>query len=184
MAYSEHKRRQIADAVRRKRVADGLGKEEAASRAKISSITWKRVEDGEKVRDVSLGKMISSMGFASIDELVASNPGRTPFKAERLAADIRDNPLTEFPEARVVSHAAVVELLRAADELAAATQRLNNALAAVGSEHFGGATNFIKSVRLLRSRSVNDPQPGPDGLERAFGPDEIEDGDHGNKETG
>lgn len=76
------------------------------------------------------------------------------FNAERIAADMRDNPLAELPEPHAATHAAVVELLRAAHELTAMAQRVENAAVAIGSQHFGGGNNFMKSVQLLGSGPV------------------------------
>lgn len=63
MVYTEEQRQRIGRAVLQKRTRDGLTKEDAAERAGINSITWKRVEDGESVRDSSLGKVLSMLGL-------------------------------------------------------------------------------------------------------------------------
>ncbi len=70
MAYTEEERRRIAETVKSARIARNLDKEPAARSAKINSITWKRVEDAESVRDASLGKILSSLGLPSADELL------------------------------------------------------------------------------------------------------------------
>ncbi|MFC6129805.1 hypothetical protein [Mycolicibacterium llatzerense] len=70
MAYTEEERRRIAEVVKSARITRNLDKEPAARSAKINSITWKRVEDAESVRDASLGKILSSLGLPSADELL------------------------------------------------------------------------------------------------------------------
>lgn len=50
-----------ADEVREARIARGWSKEEAARRAGVSSITWKRVEDGMRVRETSLAKILGAV---------------------------------------------------------------------------------------------------------------------------
>lgn len=63
MLYNADQRQRIGHAVGRKRIAAGLSKEEASERARINSITWKRIEDGESVRDASLGKVLGTLGL-------------------------------------------------------------------------------------------------------------------------
>lgn len=50
-------------AVERQRA--GLSKEAAARKAKISSITWKRVEDGLRVQDAKLRAILDAVGLAT-----------------------------------------------------------------------------------------------------------------------
>ncbi|MBN7324444.1 Uncharacterised protein [Mycobacteroides abscessus subsp. massiliense] len=52
--FSADERAQIAAHVASARIAHGWGKEEAARQAGVSSITWKRVEDGLGVREPKL----------------------------------------------------------------------------------------------------------------------------------
>lgn len=61
MSYTDEQRRLIGEEVTRIRVLKGLGKEGASEAAGVSSITWKRVEDGEPVRDASLGRVLVSL---------------------------------------------------------------------------------------------------------------------------
>lgn len=70
MSYTDDERQRIADAVRQRRIARGLDKEPAARIAKVSSITWKRVEDSEGVRDGSLGKILASLELPAADKIL------------------------------------------------------------------------------------------------------------------
>ena len=54
----------LGDAVRRARLTNGWGKEEAGRRAGVSSITWKRVEDGKTVQDANLAKVLAAAGVS------------------------------------------------------------------------------------------------------------------------
>lgn len=45
------------------RVDKGWSKEEAARKAEVSSITWKRVEDGMPVQDAKLGAVLKAVGM-------------------------------------------------------------------------------------------------------------------------
>lgn len=80
MPYTDDELRTIASAVRRARIAQKLDKEPAARAADVSSITWKRVEDSESVRDASLGKILDSLGLESADHVLgrAERPAPTP----------------------------------------------------------------------------------------------------------
>lgn len=53
----------LASAVELARLSRGWGKEEAARRAEVSSITWKRVEDGLGVQDGKLGAILNALGL-------------------------------------------------------------------------------------------------------------------------
>lgn len=64
MPYTKEQRQKLADTVRRTRLAKQLDKEPAARAAKVNSITWKRVEDAEGVRDASLSKILASLGLS------------------------------------------------------------------------------------------------------------------------
>lgn len=56
-------RQALAEAVYAGRVALGLGKEEAARRAGISSITWKRIEDALPIRDEKYADVERALGW-------------------------------------------------------------------------------------------------------------------------
>lgn len=53
----------IGHAVAAARVQRTWGKEEAARAAEISSITWKRVEDGHRVQDIKLRAVERALGW-------------------------------------------------------------------------------------------------------------------------
>lgn len=55
----------LAAAVKDARLTLGWSKEEAARRAGISSITWKKVEDGKPVQEHKLKLMADVLGWAS-----------------------------------------------------------------------------------------------------------------------
>jgi len=83
----------IGVAVYRARVAKGWGKEKAANTAGVSSITWKRVEDGLAVQDAKLGLILGAVGLtdaaldsAGEDVAVHDSFDATIAAAERVAA--------------------------------------------------------------------------------------------------
>lgn len=76
MPYTDSQRRRIAAAVRTARIAAKLDKEPAARAAEVSSITWKRVEDAEDVRDASLSKILQSLHLSP--EAVLGKAARQP----------------------------------------------------------------------------------------------------------
>lgn len=73
MSYTNEERQVMAHRVRRGRVDRGLDKEPAARAAKVSSITWKRVEDAESVRDASLGKILKSLDLPDVDDILSGD---------------------------------------------------------------------------------------------------------------
>jgi DNA-binding XRE family transcriptional regulator len=82
MNYDNAQRTKIGLEVARCRVANGLAKEQAAIKAGVSSITWKRVEDGEVTRDANLSKVLKSLDLDA-DEILTGV--RRPAKvAERV----------------------------------------------------------------------------------------------------
>ena len=102
MPYTEEERQQLASIVRTARLAAQLDKEPAARAAEVNSITWKRVEDAEGVRDASLGKILSSLGLPTADELISeANHPEPQLGAPRPQAPRADWPavgsLAELP---------------------------------------------------------------------------------------
>ncbi|MFE5309753.1 hypothetical protein [Isoptericola sp. NPDC056605] len=96
--------------VERERIARGWGKEEAARQAGINSITWKRVEDGERVQDASLGKVLAALETdqalaAEAIRAWATRPARDRRQRE---ARIRDKERTGSgtPSSAATGHAA------------------------------------------------------------------------------
>lgn len=71
----ESGRIELGNQVRDARVAKGWGKEEAARQAGMSSITWKKVEDGKSVHDTSLAQVLQAVGLGS------DSPADTPTPA-------------------------------------------------------------------------------------------------------
>ena len=74
MSYTDAELQRIAASVRSARIKKQLDKEPAARAAKVSSITWKRVEDAEGVRDASLSKILSSIGLTVESALNGEEP--------------------------------------------------------------------------------------------------------------
>ena len=60
--------------VARARLTRGWSKEQAAREARISSITWKRVEDGLGVQDVKRAKVLEVLGMDDRGEPVGGSP--------------------------------------------------------------------------------------------------------------
>ena len=59
--------------VERARLGKGWSKEQAAREARISSITWKRVEDGLGVQDVKRAKVLEVLGLDDRGEPVGGS---------------------------------------------------------------------------------------------------------------
>lgn len=85
MSYTAEQRQRIGRVVHRRRIAAGLGKEEASEKAGVNSITWKRIEDAEPVRDGSLGKVLGSLGLDPY--LVLDTSPEAPMVLLREASD-------------------------------------------------------------------------------------------------
>ncbi|NYG07029.1 hypothetical protein BJ986_001516 [Phycicoccus badiiscoriae] len=60
--------------VERARLARGWSKEQASREARISSITWKRVEDGLGVQDVKRARVLEVLGLDDRGEPVGESP--------------------------------------------------------------------------------------------------------------
>lgn len=75
--FTAEERGNIAVQVTAARVERGWGKEEAARRAGISSITWKRVEDGRAVHETKLRAIEAALGWRDGAMSVAAH-GATP----------------------------------------------------------------------------------------------------------
>jgi transcriptional regulator with XRE-family HTH domain len=63
----------------RARLARGWSKEQAAREARISSITWKRVEDGLGVQDVKRAQVLDILGLDDRGEPVGGQPQNEGF---------------------------------------------------------------------------------------------------------
>lgn len=74
MPYTDAERQRIAETVRRTRINKQWDKEPAARAAKVNSITWKRIEDAEGVRDASLAKVLSTLGLTVEGALNGDDP--------------------------------------------------------------------------------------------------------------
>lgn len=75
-AFTDEQRGLLAAAVERARLDLGWGKEEAARHAHISSITWKRVEDGQRVQATKLRAIEIALGWGggSMDRVARGRP--------------------------------------------------------------------------------------------------------------
>jgi len=92
MPYVEEERRTIAGVVREARIARRLDKEPASRAAEVSSITWKRVEDGESVRDASLSKILASLDLPPAAEILSTDTHVEPPAAAETKPRLRDHP--------------------------------------------------------------------------------------------
>jgi hypothetical protein len=74
--YTDEQRQRVAKAVEQARLDRGWAKEEAARHAKISSITWKRVEDGLRVQTTKLRAVEVALGWGggSMDRVARGRP--------------------------------------------------------------------------------------------------------------
>lgn len=93
MAYTEEQRRRIAETVRRARIDSHLDKEPAARSAQVNSVTWKRVEDAERVRDASLAKILASLGLPAADVILVGS------RASPTTTRVNDGPLVDLVHA-------------------------------------------------------------------------------------
>ncbi|PVA72310.1 XRE family transcriptional regulator [Mycobacteroides abscessus] len=75
--FTDGERGKIAAQVTAARIERGWGKEEAARRAGISSITWKRVEDGLAVHETKLRAIEAALGWRE-STMSATAQGATP----------------------------------------------------------------------------------------------------------
>lgn len=64
-------RRRLGLEVASRRTQKGWSKEKAAREAGVSSITWKRVEDGEVVQDASLAVILGAVGLSMHGDVLA-----------------------------------------------------------------------------------------------------------------
>lgn len=95
-------RTRLAEAVKAARLAKGWGKEEAARRAGISSITWDRVERGLPVRDEKEAAVGRALGWHP-NAVMAVRLGGEPY-AEKFYGGPSEQPVTEKnsgPEAEI-----------------------------------------------------------------------------------
>lgn len=122
-------RRLLAQKVKTERVKAGLSKEGAARKAEISSITWKRVEDGLPVQDAKLQAVLQAVDVAWSDGVELEI---APDFAAELADDAReslafhpafdDRPAFEPPAQTAFNqwYRTYLELLQAEDNYASA----------------------------------------------------------------
>lgn len=190
MSYTDDERRRIADAVRRARVEQELDKEPAARAAKVSSITWKRVEDAEGVRDASLGKVLSSLGLPDAGTLLTGRSSTSPsghrrswtIMAElssRLAASLRGQAeLYEWTQQRLPKseHAEHDRIATAAAEplLSTAADYSQSVLDATVDRdpEFASTAEFTRlSEAAARMRTTDAAEPSSDDVEAASAAD-------------
>lgn len=113
--FSADERQQIAAHVAAARITHRWGKEEAARQAGVSSITWKRVEDGLSVREPKLRAVEASLGWpeGTIHAVARENHAPQPI------------PVSTTYRARL-NTASVDEECAAMDRIAAALDELNH----------------------------------------------------------
>ncbi len=88
MRDMETRRTALAIRIRKARLARRWGKEQAAREAGISSITWKRVEDGLGVQE---HKLAAVMGALGLDESGEPLPGVLRHVAEAEWAKVSES---------------------------------------------------------------------------------------------
>lgn len=123
--FTADERSKIAAQVTAARVERGWGKEEAARRAGISSITWKRVEDGLAVHETKLRAIEAALGWRE-GTMSATAQGATPATISRGGVDnegqvARNGVEEEFAAMELV--AAALDTLTHAPEVQARVAR-------------------------------------------------------------
>ena len=93
----------LGSRVERARLARGWSKEQAAREARISSITWKRVEDGLGVQDVKRARVLEVLG---LDD-----------RGEPVGASSQDGGYVTAPGPRVQSGVSDEEVLALIDDM-------------------------------------------------------------------
>lgn len=94
-------REKLGQDVAAMRVQRGWSKEEAARRAGVSSITWKRVEDGLRVQDAKLGRVVQALGYYLSEEGVIRQPvslEKTPRPDDVKPEEAQDTLLYRRPD--------------------------------------------------------------------------------------
>jgi DNA-binding XRE family transcriptional regulator len=76
----------LAQAVKERRFTLGLARTRAAELAGISKETWKRVEDGDPVREMNYAKIDQALGWA-VGSCVAVKAGGSPTPVRRSDVD-------------------------------------------------------------------------------------------------
>ena len=82
----ENERKELAARVTAARLGSGLGKEAIARKARVSSITWKRVEDGLGVREDRLAAILRAVDSLTTPTAPA---GIAVYDDDELLAEIR-----------------------------------------------------------------------------------------------
>ncbi len=85
-------RRRLGDLVAARRKELGLSKEAAARLAGISSITWKRIEDGDGVRDAKYASASAALGWAPDAMERYLKTGQPPSESSPVEDYIADAP--------------------------------------------------------------------------------------------
>lgn len=89
MCDMENQRQSLGESVEAARIQKGWSKERAAQEAKISAITWKRIEDGQNVHDVKLAAALRVLGISGSGRSVAVAPAvDRDARIDQLRADL------------------------------------------------------------------------------------------------
>ena len=92
-AMNSEQLERLGQRVARARMARGWSKEQAAREARISSITWKRVEDGLGVQDVKRAKVLEVLELDDRGEPVGGsshNGGFVTAPGQRVRSGVSD----------------------------------------------------------------------------------------------
>lgn len=90
MVSMEQQRISLGEKVRLARLDHGWSKEEAARQAGISSITWKRIEDGQGVQDAKRYAALKLLGLNELGEPTSGDP-QAELIAEVMTADLSES---------------------------------------------------------------------------------------------
>lgn len=149
----------LGRSVAQERVKRGWGKEEAGRQAGVSSITWKRIEDGKRVQDAKLGLVLNTLGLA-IDAGGAVVPTRTretprpPSGGAAAAQVLRDITERNIAELQAETEQLAAEIAASEPERAA---RILRDAAAVAVELRQSVERAIASgVSFLPMSAVDD----------------------------
>jgi ribosome-binding protein aMBF1 (putative translation factor) len=105
----------LAPKVQQARLARGWSKERAAREAQVSSITYKRVEDGLRVQDANLAKVLHALDLTATGEVI-DNPQDDPSlnKATPVGSGVDAGELADLHDDEVQKVRDYIALIKAA----------------------------------------------------------------------
>lgn len=144
----------IAGVVRELRTALGWSKEEAARRAGISSITWKRVEDALVVQDAKLAQVFRALNINSIED----GFDRIALTEDEVA--VRRRPATAEESYRSVMHERATQDQPLEARIAATIRRISELRVALASAE-GELEELERQLEEQVGRMYPWTRPGP-----------------------